>query len=94
MAGHNQSNSGRYQASPAGMTERCFEEFESTVEEYPIATTLGVFAVGLILGVAAGAALGATHHSDRRRMAESLGKRVIDALQDYVPDNMRQYLPG
>jgi len=76
------------------MADQYWDEFESTVEEYPLTTTLGVFAAGLMLGVAVGAALGHSDRSRSRTMAESFGRRVLDALQEYAPDSVRQYLPS
>ena len=80
------------QAEESCTMDRYREEMAATVAEHPLSTTLGVFAIGLTLGVALGAALGSSHHSDRRRMAESFGRRVLDSLHDYVPDSMQQYL--
>lgn len=75
-----------------GFGARCCTNVETAIEEYPLATTVGVFAIGLTLGVAAGAALAAPLHLRRRRTAETLGRRVLETLQDYVPDSMNQYL--
>jgi hypothetical protein len=77
-----------------GLTARCCANVESAIEEYPLTTTLGVFAIGLTLGVAAGAAMAAPLHLQRRRTAETLGRRVLETLHDYVPDSMHQYLRG
>jgi len=92
QGGNQQGMQAHHQADEGSMMDRCREEFSSAVEEHPLSTTLGVFAIGLTLGVAVGAALSASHHSDRRRMAESFGRRVLDSLHEYVPDSMQQYL--
>jgi hypothetical protein len=90
--GNTQRMPAQNQADESCIMDRYREEVASTVAEHPLSTTLGVFAIGLTLGVALGAALGTSHHSDRRRMAESFGRRVLDTLHDYVPDSMQQYL--
>jgi hypothetical protein len=74
-----------------GMGARCRHGLESAVEEYPFSTMIGAFAIGLTLGVAAGAAMASPMHSDRRRTAESVGRRVLETLQEYVPESVHQY---
>jgi hypothetical protein len=76
------------------MTRRCRHAAEEAFDEYPLTTTLGVFAVGLTLGVLAGAALARPFHSHERHTAESLGRRILEAVREYVPQSMNQYLPG
>jgi len=92
QGGDQQRMRAHQQANDGSMMDRCREEFSSAVEEHPLSTTLGVFAIGLTMGVAIGAALSGSHHSERRQMAESFGRRVLDALHEYVPDSMQQYL--
>ena len=79
---------------PAGVGGRCRHAAETAFEEYPLMTTIGVFACGLTLGVLAGAALARPFHSHERHTAESLGRRILDAVRDYVPQSVNQYLPG
>jgi hypothetical protein len=92
LTGAQQSTGNMRSGESHGLTARCREGFDSTVEDYPLTTAVGAFAVGLMFGVAAGAVLAAPLHLERRRTAESLGRRVLDALQDYVPDSMHHYL--
>lgn len=73
-----------------GLNARCRAHAETAVEEFPLSTTLGVFAIGLTLGVAAGAAMAGPLHLDRRRTAETLGRRVLETLQDIVPDSVQR----
>jgi len=75
-----------------GWSERCQETALSTVDDYPLSTTFAMFAIGLSVGVAIGAALGRPLHSDHRRTAESLGRRLLDTLHEYVPTSVNQYL--
>jgi hypothetical protein len=78
----------------ARLTTRCRHAAEAALDDYPLTTTIGAFAVGLTLGVAAGAALARPFHSHERHTAESLGRRILDAVRDYVPQSVNQYLPG
>jgi hypothetical protein len=55
---------------------------------------VGAFAVGLTLGVLAGAALAQPFHRSHRHTAESLGRRMLDAMREYVPQSVNQYLHG
>jgi hypothetical protein len=81
-------------AAAAGLTDRCRHAAESTVDEYPLTATVGAFAVGLTLGVLAGAALAQPFHRSHRHTAESLGRRMLDAMREYVPQSVNQYLHG
>ena len=78
----------------AGLSSRCRHAAEGAFDEYPLTTTIGVFAVGLTLGVLAGAALARPFHGHERYTAESLGRRILEAMRDYVPQSVNQYLPG
>jgi hypothetical protein len=77
-----------------GWSGHCREAATGTIEEYPLSTTLGMFAVGLSIGVLVGASLASPSRSHGRHVAESLGRRMLDALQDYVPESVHQYLHG
>jgi hypothetical protein len=88
---------GQHQADRMhGMADRYRENAVSVVDDYPLSTTLGVFGVGLCLGVTIGAALARSHshHVDTRQAAESLGRRVFDAVHEYMPKAVNQYLRG
>ena len=76
-----------------GVSERCREGAAATVDDYPLSTTLGVFGIGMCVGVAIGAAMASSHsRADHRAAAESLGRKMFDALQDYLPKGVNQYL--
>jgi hypothetical protein len=63
------------------------------VDDYPLSTTLAAFGVGMCLGVSIGAALTSSHSRfDHRAAAESLGRRMFDALHDYLPKSVNQYI--
>ena len=87
-AGHTQGG------ESARLTTRCRDAAEAALDDYPLTTTIGAFAVGLTLGVLAGAAMARPFHSHERHTAESLGRRILDAVRDYVPKSVNQYLPG
>jgi hypothetical protein len=75
------------------VTDRCRESTAATMDEYPLSTTLGVFGIGMCLGVAIGAAIASSHSRiDHRAAAESLGRKMFDALHDYLPKGVNQYL--
>jgi hypothetical protein len=78
----------------SGLTTRCRDAAEAALDDYPLTTTIGAFAVGLTLGVLAGAAMARPFHTHERHTAESLGRRILDAVRDYVPQSVNQYLPG
>lgn len=84
---------GRMQAGAdaEGWTARCRDATAMTVDEHPLGTTIGMFAIGLSLGVAIGAALTQPAHSRSRQVAESLGRRLLDAMQQ-MPGSVSQYL--
>lgn len=88
-AGHTDSED-----TAGSLGTRCRHAAEAAFEEYPLTATLGVFAVGLTLGVLAGAALASPFHSPGVQTAESLGRRILEAVRDYVPQSVNQYLPG
>jgi len=75
-----------------GWSESCREAMDEAIDQYPLSTTIGAFAVGLSLGVLVGAALVQPFHSSHRRTAEHLGRRILDAVQEYVPSSVNQYL--
>lgn len=75
------------------VADRCRERAATTVDDYPLSTTLGVFGIGMCLGVAIGAAMASSHSRfDHRAAAESLGRKMFDALHDYLPKGVNQYL--
>jgi len=64
------------------------QEASQLVEKHPLSTTLALFGMGLGIGVLIGCAIGG---DDRRsRTAMSLGQRMLDSIQGYVPDSLRR----
>ncbi|REJ81567.1 MAG: hypothetical protein DWQ34_26985 [Planctomycetota bacterium] len=61
------------------------------MDEHPLATTLGVFGIGLGVGTIVGSLL-ADQRFGRSSRAEALGDRVLSAVRDALPDQMRSYL--
>lgn len=86
------STEGDWSERSTGWSDRCREISQATVEDYPLSTTIGMFAIGLSLGVAVGAAMARPMGRSHSHMAESLGRRLLDTLHDYVPDSVNQYL--
>lgn len=60
-----------------------------SVEEYPMAITLGAFGVGIGLGVLIASSFGRSHSCTMQAKAESIGRRVLDSLSEYIPASMR-----
>lgn len=77
-----------------GWTERCRDATASAIDEYPLSTAIGVFAVGLSVGMLIGGALARPPQSAHRQMAESLGRRMLEAMHEYAPASVKQYLPS
>jgi hypothetical protein len=80
---------------PQAAFERYSEMAQQSFQEYPIGITLGFFAAGLGLGAMIGASLaqpmGLTHQPTT---AEALGRRVLDAIGDYLPDPLQRTFRG
>ena len=76
-----------------GWSETCREMTATAIDDYPLSTAIGVFAVGLSVGLCIGAALSRPMQPQHRRIAESLGRRILDAVQEYAPASVQQYLP-
>lgn len=75
-----------------GWTERCRDATASAIDEYPISTTIGVFAVGMSVGMLIGCALAGPAQPRHRQLAESLGRRMLEAAQEYAPASVQKYL--
>jgi hypothetical protein len=77
-----------------GWSERYRDMTASAIDEYPLSTTIGVFAVGLSVGMLIGSALARPMQPRHRQVAESLGRRVLEAVQEYAPASVQKYLPS
>jgi len=74
------------------MASRCAEAAESAIHEYPLATTLAMFGVGLGLGVMVGSALAEPIGLRRQPTAENLGRKILDSIAEYLPASVQRQL--
>jgi hypothetical protein len=59
------------------------------IGEYPVSTTLSAFAVGFGVGIAAVYLLGGeSRHRHDLGLADKLGRRVLDAIANAVPESL------
>jgi len=96
-----QTHMGREQGrgqQPSGtesMVGKSCDAAAETFQEYPIAATFGMFALGLGIGTAIGALMakpmGFVHE---RTQAENLGRRVLDSIAEYMPESVQRHLRG
>ena len=70
-------------------TDRCCGELSKAVDENPAGSLLTAFGAGLGIGVALGltVALSAAKPKPRSR-TEELGHRVLEAIQEILPDSI------
>jgi hypothetical protein len=72
---------------------RCQEACENAMQEYPLAVTLGAFAVGLGLGAAVGAALARPLGFQHEVAAEKFGRRVLASIAEMLPESVQRHMP-
>lgn len=75
-----------------GLSDRCRDATASAIDDYPLSTTIGVFAVGLSVGMLIGGALSRPMQPQHRQIAETLGRRMLETVHEYVPASVKQYL--
>lgn len=64
------------------MTDTCLE----SVREHPTASALVAFGVGLGVGAVLGASMATPPRHSRIEIANRLGRRLLDSLQEALPD--------
>lgn len=93
QGGHGQGGQGQGQQRGEGesMTGKSCAAASQTFQEYPIAATFGMFALGLGIGTAIGAMMakpmGFVHE---RSQAENIGRRILDSIADYMPESVQR----
>ncbi len=70
----------------------CQHATADAIRENPLAATLAVFGVGFCVGTAIGAMFGETDFRRRENLANSLGRRLMQSINDYTPDVLQQHL--
>jgi hypothetical protein len=76
------------------MFSRYAESAQCAMEEYPIGVMLGFFAAGIGLGAIIGAALAEPMGFRHRETAESIGRRVLNSISEYVPESLQRSCRG
>jgi len=80
------------ETSETPMASRCVAVAESAVQEYPLATTLALFGVGLGLGMMVGSSLAEPMGLRRQPTAENLGRKILDSIAEYLPASVQKQL--
>jgi hypothetical protein len=90
-----QMQHGKRRQQVSSQAESCLTSSRELVEEYPISSTVLAFGVGLGVGVLIGQTIvGAlTQEPEPISRLDSLSQQIRDAVQNAVPEAIRQYLP-
>ena len=67
-------------------------QFEQVAGEYPTGSVLTALGIGVGLGAAVGFALGRALREDATDETELIGRRLLAAVRDVVPDGVAKYL--
>ena len=67
-------------------------QFEQVTGEYPAGSVLTALGLGVGLGAALGFALGRASKRDAPDHAELIGRRLLSAIRDVVPEGVAKYL--
>jgi hypothetical protein len=81
----------RVQEQVESMSERCSADVAAWCEERPMTTVMAAFGIGLGVGVAVGTALCLSRSEPPQSSAARVGRKVLDALSDYMPTS---YIPA
>ena len=68
--------------------EECQRVVVDSVQKNPVAATLVIFGVGFSIGTAIGSLLSDPRELRRQQLAKSLGRRMLNSVNDYLPDSM------
>jgi hypothetical protein len=73
-----------------GWMDRCCDDLAHAVDENPAGSLMTAFGVGMGIGVALGltVALSAAAKPKPRSRAEEIGQRVLESLQDMLPESI------
>ncbi|HEV8002247.1 MAG TPA: hypothetical protein VGP63_20320 [Planctomycetaceae bacterium] len=90
-----QMQHGNRRRQMASQAESYLTSSRDLVEEYPMASTVLAFGVGLGVGVLIGQTIvGAlTSEPEPSSRLDSLNQQIRDAVRNTVPEVIRQYLP-
>ena len=79
-------------SSEMPMASRCAAAAESAIQEHPLAMTMAMFGVGLGLGVVIGSALAEPMGIRKQPVAETLGRKILDSISEYLPASVQKQL--
>jgi hypothetical protein len=76
------------------MLSQCVERAEEMIQEYPLGMTLAALAAGLGVGALIGASLARPMGLQQPAVAETLGRRILDSISEYLPASVQQQIRG
>lgn len=82
-----------YTEQAAGYLRHSYGEMQECVAEYPLASTLTAFGIGLGVGILIGATLAGESRPQPRHWydlssAEEFGQRIVDAVAGALPESI------
>ena len=82
-----------YADQAAGYLRHSYGEMQECISEYPLASTLAAFGIGLGVGLLVGATIAGDTRPRARHWydlgtAEDLGRRMLDAMAGALPDSI------
>lgn len=72
---------------PNANWDDCQERVTTAVSDYPMATALATFGIGLAIGAAVGVLIGDAGMSSPRR-PETLSQKTFDAMSQVLPESL------
>jgi len=78
---------GHWSGGGTSMLNDIRDQAASTIEEYPLAVTLGMFGVGMAVGACLGMVLADTAFAPPTQ-AETVAQKTLDALAQVLPDSV------
>jgi hypothetical protein len=82
---------GQHEQSTGGTMETYMESGRDMVSGHPLSATMTAFGLGLGVGLVVATMLGERRHimEEPQSFASKIGKKVMDAINEHVPDSMR-----
>lgn len=82
-----------YTEQAAGYMRHSYGEMQECITEYPLASTMAAFGIGLGVGILLGTALAGESRPKPRHWydldsAEEFGRRVVDAVAGALPESI------
>jgi hypothetical protein len=82
---------GQHQESATGMMGSYMDSGREMVSGHPLSATMTAFGVGLGVGLVVATMLGERRSvvEEHYSLAGKIGKKVMDAINEHIPDSMR-----